>query len=97
MQVAYHVQAFQIIGAPEWIDSERYDIEGKAESDLRTDQKAAPLLQALIEERFKAVTHGETRDLPVYFLTSAKNGRHSADTWESAAAAPWTQARRCRT
>src|SRR5262249_35177746 len=74
IQVAYHVQGFQIIGAPSWIDSERYDIEGKAEADLSSDQRAGPLLQALIEERFKAVMHGETRDLPVYFLTIAKSG-----------------------
>jgi uncharacterized protein (TIGR03435 family) len=74
IQVAYHVQDFQIIGAPAWIESERYDIEGKAEADLSSDQRAGPFLQALIEERFKAVTHGETRDLPVYFLAIAKSG-----------------------
>jgi uncharacterized protein (TIGR03435 family) len=32
------------------------------------------MLQSLIEERFKAGMHGETRDLPVYFLTVAKSG-----------------------
>lgn len=74
MQVAYHLQDFQIIGAPSWVDTERYDIEGKTEDDLSTDQRAGPMLQTLIEDRFKAVTHGETRDLPVYFLTIAKSG-----------------------
>jgi uncharacterized protein (TIGR03435 family) len=74
LMVAYHVQDFQIIGAPAWMESERYDIEGKAEADLGSDQRAAPFLQSLIEDRFKAVMHGETRDLPVYFLTVAKSG-----------------------
>jgi uncharacterized protein (TIGR03435 family) len=74
IQVAYHVQDFQIIGAPAWIDSERYDIEGTAEADLSSDQRAGPFLRSLIEERFKAVMHGETRDLPVYFLAIAKSG-----------------------
>jgi len=74
IQVAYHVQNFQIIGAPAWIDSERYDIEGKAEADLSSDQRAGPMLQTLIEERFKAVMHRETKDLPVYFLAIAKSG-----------------------
>jgi uncharacterized protein (TIGR03435 family) len=74
IRFAYGVQDFQIIGAPAWIDSERYDIEGKTEADLSHDEPVRPLLQALIEERFKAVTHGETRDLPVYFLTIAKGG-----------------------
>jgi uncharacterized protein (TIGR03435 family) len=73
IQVAYKAQDFQIIGAPAWIDSERYDIEAKAEGALN-DQRVGPMLQALIEERFKAIVHGETRDLPVYFLTVAKSG-----------------------
>jgi uncharacterized protein (TIGR03435 family) len=73
IQVAYKVQDFQIIGAPAWIDSERYDIEAKAEGAL-SDQTGGPMLQALIEERFRAAMHGETRDLPVYFLTVAKSG-----------------------
>lgn len=73
IQQAYQVQPFQIIGAPAWIDSERYDIEARAE-DARRNEQISPMLQALIEDRFKAAVHGETRDLPVYFLTVAKNG-----------------------
>jgi uncharacterized protein (TIGR03435 family) len=73
IQQAYKVQPFQIIGAPAWIDSERYDIEARAEDGQRNDQ-IGPMLQSLIEERFKAAMHGETRDLPVYFLTIAKSG-----------------------
>jgi uncharacterized protein (TIGR03435 family) len=70
---AYRVQSFQIIGAPAWIDSERYDVEGKAE-DAQRNAPIGPMLQSLIEERFNAAIHGETRDLPVYFLTVAKDG-----------------------
>ena len=73
IQQAYKVQPFQIIGAPAWIDSERYDIEAKAEDTQGSDQ-IGPMLQSLIEERFKATIHGETMDLPVYFLTIAKSG-----------------------
>jgi uncharacterized protein (TIGR03435 family) len=73
IQTAYLVQPFQIIGAPAWIDSERYDIEARAE-DAQRSAPIGPMLQALIEERFKATMHGETRDLPVYFLTFAKSG-----------------------
>jgi len=72
IQQAYKVQPFQIIGAPAWIDSERYDIEAKAEG--AEWNQMAPMLQSLIEERFKGAMHGETRDLPVYFLTVAKTG-----------------------
>jgi uncharacterized protein (TIGR03435 family) len=74
IRVAYKVQDFQIIGAPAWIDSERYDVEAKAEGYLDNDRITGPMLQTLIEERFKAAVHGETRDLPVYFLAVAKGG-----------------------
>lgn len=73
IQIAYKVQPFQIIGAPSWIESEHYDIEGKYEG-APSNEKIGPMLQALIEERFKASMHGETRDLPVFFLTIAKGG-----------------------
>jgi len=74
IQVAYKVEDFQIVGAPVWINSERYDVEAKAEGTPSRDQIIGPMLQALIEDRFKATMHGETRDLPVYFLTVAKSG-----------------------
>jgi uncharacterized protein (TIGR03435 family) len=74
IKIAYRVQDFQIIGAPAWISSERYDIEAKGEGNLGNNEINAPMLQALIEERFKAAVHGETRDMPVYFLTVAKSG-----------------------
>jgi len=74
MQVAYKVEDFQIVGAPGWIDTEHYDIEGTAEGAAGMNEMNGPMLQALIEDRFKAAVHGETRDMLVYFLTVAKNG-----------------------
>src|SRR5262249_22500571 len=50
----------------------RYDIEAKA--DATYAELSGPMLQDLIEERLKLIVHGETRDLPVYFLTVAKTG-----------------------
>ena len=31
---AYRLQSFQLIGAPSWVSSERFDIEGKASGEL---------------------------------------------------------------
>jgi len=74
MQLAYKVEEFQMIGAPGWIDSEHYDIEGTADGAASRSDMNGPMLQALIEDRFKAIVHGETRELPVYFLTLSRNG-----------------------
>ncbi len=64
----------QILGGPGWIDSDRYDIVAKAEGNPSRTQMYGPMLQALLEDRFKLKIHRETREVPVYFLTIAKGG-----------------------
>jgi len=65
--------ASQVVGGPAWIDSEGYDIE--AQPAANTDPKQEWLMwQTLLGDRFKLKLHRETRELPVYVLTAAKNG-----------------------
>jgi uncharacterized protein (TIGR03435 family) len=63
-----------IEGGPAWIDSDRYDIDAKAETPESRETMNGPMLQALLEERFKLKVHRETREIPVYALTVAKGG-----------------------
>src|SRR5580698_1221154 len=74
MQNAYSVQLFQISGGPDWINSERYDIVAKADGSASGKQMTGPMLQTLLEDRFKLRFHRETKLLPVYELTVAKGG-----------------------
>lgn len=67
-------QTPQISGGPRWIDSDRFDIEAKAEGNPRDAMMAGPMLQALLEDRFKLKVHRETRERPVYALMVAKTG-----------------------
>jgi uncharacterized protein (TIGR03435 family) len=64
----------KILGGPSWIDSDRYEITAKAEDGAGLAQMAGPMLQVLLEERFKLTIHRETRELPIYTLTVAKGG-----------------------
>jgi uncharacterized protein (TIGR03435 family) len=65
--------ASQVVGGPAWINSEGYDIE--AQPAANTDPKQEWLMwQTLLADRFKLKLHRETRELPVYVLTAAKNG-----------------------
>ena len=69
---AYSVKPYQIQG-PDWIDTERFDIEAKIPDGVSQDN--APLmLQALLEDRFKLTAHRETKDRPVLALVVGKNG-----------------------
>jgi uncharacterized protein (TIGR03435 family) len=61
---------------PSWINSERYTIEAKAEGSSvpSSGMMRGPMLQSLLEERFKLKIRSETRDGRVYFLTVARTG-----------------------
>jgi uncharacterized protein (TIGR03435 family) len=70
---AYHVQDFQIVGGPDWLRNEGFDIEAKGEPNA-TNAQIMLMLQPLLEERLQLKYHRETRDLPVYALTGGKSG-----------------------
>jgi uncharacterized protein (TIGR03435 family) len=73
MQGAYDLQPFQIVGGPEWIGSEQYDVDAKAGGDPGNPQMLL-MLQSLLEDRFQLRVHRESREMPVYALTVARSG-----------------------
>ena len=68
---AWNITNDQIVGGPDWLDSDRFDITAKASRPFAQEQARA-MLQALLADRFGLVTHGETRELPVYLLVLAR-------------------------
>jgi uncharacterized protein (TIGR03435 family) len=73
---SYGVQAKQIVGAPDWIDKDRYDIAAVPDIDgaPNTDQLRS-MVRKLLADRFKLTSHKEQRDLSAYVLTVAKGGQ----------------------
>jgi uncharacterized protein (TIGR03435 family) len=71
---AYHLQQFQISGGPRWIDSEHFDIEGKAENARADPEQLRLMLRSLFEDRFKLKVHYETKPSAVYALVVGKGG-----------------------
>lgn len=63
-----------VVGAPEWVDTDLYDIGAKAEDNAPLDRMYGPMMQTLLEDRFKLKVHREAREMPVYALTVAKGG-----------------------
>jgi len=64
----------RVFGGPNWIDSEHFDIDAKAEGDPTREQENL-MMQSLLADRFKLALHHETRQLPVYTLTVSKPGK----------------------
>ncbi len=84
INAAYSVENNQISGAPNWLNSEKYDIEAKMDTStadelrkLGEDERRVErqrMLQALLADRFKLTIHRETKELPIYALVVAKDG-----------------------
>ncbi len=73
--IAYGVDLrFPLEGGPAWSRSDGYDIEANAEGNPSAKTMQGPMLQALLEDRFKLKIRRQTRESPVYALTIAKSG-----------------------
>jgi len=70
---AYGIHGDKLIGGPEWIRSDRYDMEAKA-SGSPTEKQMMQMLQVLLAERFKLKVHPEQREESIYHLVVAKGG-----------------------
>lgn len=74
---AYGIQGFQLVGAPDWMTTERFDIVARASADIPPTpfggiSPEALMLRSLLEDRFRLSAHRETRDLPIYALVVAR-------------------------
>jgi uncharacterized protein (TIGR03435 family) len=91
-----------LIGAPKWLDSDRFDViakapEGVAIGDLTAQTARSisinidalrPMLRSLLVDRFKMVVHTEERPMPRYTLVAMKPKLQKADP---AARTKWTE------
>lgn len=74
MAFTYRIQAYQILGGPNWVGSDRFDIEAKA-ADRNTDPDQLRLmLQSLFADRFQLRIHREMKQSSVYALVVGKSG-----------------------
>ena len=67
---------YQIIGGPSWMNSDRFEIQAKADCSGGpiTQKQLRLMIQSLLEDRFQLKAHMETRELPIYELVVAKDG-----------------------
>lgn len=73
---AWNLRDHQIIGAPAWLASDRFDIVAKEPEGTVTDEQRRLMMQALLADRFKLQAQLETREMPLYNLVLLrKDGR----------------------
>jgi uncharacterized protein (TIGR03435 family) len=74
---AYGVDNRQILNVPKALETERFDVVGKADKPLTpqlSNTETAQMVQTLLADRFQLKFHRETRDIPIYVMTVAKGG-----------------------
>ena len=59
---------------PQWARTESFDIHAKTDIPNPTKDQMRQMMQSLLEDRFKLVTHRETRPVSIFTLTLAKAG-----------------------
>ncbi len=81
IETAFDLPAWQVIGGQKWVDTSRFDIEGKPSAELRItipggefsnyglqDAQVRSMLQALLIDRFHLKFHTESQQSTVYLL-----------------------------
>ncbi len=63
-----------IEGGPDWVRSDTYMIIAKSDRTVSRDVMEGPMLQELLEDRFKLKVHRGSTMAPAYALTEAKGG-----------------------
>jgi bla regulator protein BlaR1 len=66
--------ALPVQGGPSWIYSDYYEINAKAAGNASEETMIGPMLQALLEDRFRLKVHRASRNVNVYVLTLARGG-----------------------
>ena len=81
ISMAYGLQTLQVLGGPDWMDADRFDIVATFDPEelrgwnrwlQRYNLRVMLMLQTLLAERFNLQMHTETRDIQHYALVLAK-------------------------
>ena len=68
---AYDLKPYQILGGPDWVRRDVFHIDARAGFDAPADQ-IKQMVQSLLDDRFKLITHRAQRDMPYSALVVAR-------------------------
>ena len=86
IRTAWNVDADKVVGGPNWLEMDRFDLIAKVPEDIVVDtttpartQNALtpdglrPMLQSLLAERFRLAVHEDTKQMSAWVLTAGKS------------------------
>ena len=99
LSVAYRVRTEQVIGGPQWVASDAYDMNAKAERPSSLEELHV-MLQNLLADQFKLQLRREPKEMSIYALVVDKDGpklkpheaRDAGEPWIDVAFSPFPHA-----
>ena len=85
VRYAFNVPDYRLSGGPNWMDADRFDVEGAAGRTAEFDEVRA-MTRTLLEDRFSLRSHVEQRDQPIFVLTVARRDGKLGDQLSPAGA-----------
>ncbi len=78
---AYGLNIKQVVGAPAWFATDKFDLDGVPDTEGRPNSKQfRELIQSALTQRFNLTFHHDQKELSVYALTVAKGGPKLTET-----------------
>jgi len=75
VKFAYDLQGKQIVGAPDWMGTDRFDIDAKPDTPGQpSGDQLKEMVQKLLADRFALKFHKDEKDMAAYVLTVGKDG-----------------------
>ena len=72
---AYGVHARQITGGPSWMESDKFDVQGRPQVEgVPSQTQLRALIKNLLAERFQLTVHNDKKDLPAYVIIVGPQG-----------------------
>src|SRR5688572_3245506 len=69
---AYNVNYYELIGGPDWMRTDLFEINARAASEVSEDEKRL-MVQSLLEDRFKVVVRKDKQEMRISELTLARS------------------------
>jgi len=71
--MAYDVPDYQLSGGPAWTETDRFDVDARP-PEAASRERMMLMLRTLLADRFQLRFHRETKSIPAFTLSVARNG-----------------------
>lgn len=71
IRTAWNVDADKVVGGPQWLDQNRFDLIATAPA-ASTPETLRTMLQQLLKDRFQLSVHSQNKDFPEYAISAGR-------------------------